>query len=104
MKEKHSEIIKILTIIRSKINPDTDVTWTPFDTVEELLNMIDNSIQGVKRKDKAVINELRYRFAPTATFQELAMSNGWGDEYLILADRFDEAIKESWLQRLLSKF
>ncbi len=94
MIDKHTEIIEILTIIRSKINSETDVSWTHFNTIEELTQMIDSSIDGLKRNENVVIEELAIHFAPTSTFQELSISNGWTEEYLMLADRFDDAVKK----------
>jgi hypothetical protein len=102
MIDKHTEIIEILTIIRSKINSETDVSWTHFNTIEELTQMIDSSIDGLKRNENVVIEELAIHFAPTSTFQELSISNGWAEEYLMLADRFDDAVKKSWLRKLFS--
>ena len=29
-------------------------------------------------------------FAPTSTYQEISLSNGWGNEFLKLADQFDK--------------
>lgn len=34
-------------------------------------------------------DELRVLFAPTGPLQELSLDNGWGDEFLSLAERVD---------------
>ena len=31
-------------------------------------------------------------FAPTGPMQELSIDSGWGQEFIALADRFDEAM------------
>ncbi|HEX8181606.1 MAG TPA: hypothetical protein VF525_18845 [Pyrinomonadaceae bacterium] len=31
-------------------------------------------------------------FAPTGPMQEVSLSSGWGEEFLALAERFDEAM------------
>jgi hypothetical protein len=33
-------------------------------------------------------------FAPTGRMQELSLSSGWGEWFLLLAERFDEAKKQ----------
>jgi hypothetical protein len=95
MTNKYKKVIEILIIIKSKVNSETDVSWTHFNTVDELAQMIDSSIDALKRNENVVIEELAIHFAPTSTFQELSISNGWTEEYLILADRFDDALKQS---------
>jgi hypothetical protein len=37
--------------------------------------------------------ELRVLFAPTGPIQEVSVSSGWGDAFLELADRFDDAMQ-----------
>jgi hypothetical protein len=51
-------------------------------------------IKQLKEGETEILEELRTGFLPTCTFQELAISNGWGDYYYLeLADKFDEAYK-----------
>lgn len=41
-------------------------------------------------------------FLPTSTYKELVMSDGWSEEYLQIAEKFDsihKRIKESCLQQ-----
>jgi len=39
---------------------------------------------------KLIIFALNMLFAPTGTFQEHSISNGWSNEYLALAEKFDK--------------
>jgi hypothetical protein len=41
--------------------------------------------------------ELSVLFAPTGPVQEVSVSSGWGDEFLILANEFDAALAEVYL-------
>lgn len=83
------EIIYLLTEIKAKITDDSDVVWTRFNTVDELREHIDNHILRLNEGDKKVINDINVDFGPTSTFQELSIQNGWGEDYIVLASKFD---------------
>lgn len=83
------EIIYLLTEIKAKITDDSDVVWTRFNTVDELREHIDNHILRLNEGDKKVINDINVDFGPTSTFQELSIQNGWSEDYIILASKFD---------------
>ena len=83
------EIIHLLTEIKAKITDDSDVVWTRFNTVDELREHIDNHILRLNEGDKKVINDINVDFGPTSTFQELSIQNGWSEDYIILASKFD---------------
>lgn len=82
-------VIKVLEIIKSKITAETDLLWTNYNSVEELiveLNEIHNLLRDKNRKG---LESLRYLFAPTGTLQEISMQNDWIQEYLNLSLEFD---------------
>jgi hypothetical protein len=54
------------------------------DIVRELDHHLDRVRRGVAQPW-----EISGLFLPTGALQEVALDNGWGDEYLALADRFD---------------
>ena len=83
------EIIYLLTEIKAKITDDSDVVWTRFNTVDELREHIDNHILRLNEGDKKVINDINVDFGPTSTFQELSIQNGWSEDYIVLASKFD---------------
>jgi hypothetical protein len=66
-----------------------DFTWSSFvdapAALEELDRMIDGVLAGGTPSGLSIL------FAPTGPIQEVALSSGWGDEFLELADRFDAA-------------
>ena len=83
------EIIYLLTEIKAKITDDSDVVWTRFNTVDELREHNDNHILRLNEGDKKVINDINVDFGPTSTFQELSIQNGWSEDYIILASKFE---------------
>jgi len=68
---------------------DSDVVWTRFETPEEIRLLIDSYIEELRRGNIYLTGELSLLFAPTGAFQEHSISNGWGKEFLILAEQFD---------------
>lgn len=88
------EVFKILDIIKSKITQETDLLWTNYNSVEELIaeiNIIDNLVREKNRKG---LEALEYLFAPTGTLQEISMQNDWIQEYLNLSSKFDTLYKK----------
>jgi hypothetical protein len=83
------ELIDLLTEIKKKITDDSDVVWTRFNTVDELRKHLDKYILLLNQRDKKVINDINIDFAPTSTFQELSIQNGWSEDYIRLASKFD---------------
>ena len=66
------------------------MTWTAFNTPEELRYEIDSLIFRLTSKDPKAYKDIHIHFLPMSTFQEHAMQNGWTDEYMNLAARFDK--------------
>lgn len=82
-------VADILQDIKSKINSDTDTIWAGFDSVEIFLNELTQDIENIKLCNFTTLDKINIEFAVTSTYQKLSMSNGWGDYYLKLAERFD---------------
>jgi hypothetical protein len=83
------KIIEILTTILNKVNAETDVAWTQFNTPQELVDELTNDIRKLRACDYETLENVYLMFLPTGSLQELSISNGWEDEYLKLADQFD---------------
>jgi dATP pyrophosphohydrolase len=81
---------EIKEIIRTQ---DTDVLWSSFDTKEDFLKELDNHIQRFQNNDFSSIEKLIGLFLPTGDLQEIAISSGWGEEYLAISKKFDDLIQ-----------
>ena len=84
------KIIEILIIILNKVNAETDIEWTQFNTAQELMAELSNSIEKLRLGDYDTLENVYLMFLPTGSLQELSASNNWEDEYLKLADQFDD--------------
>jgi hypothetical protein len=82
------EILKIIKTIRDTINDDTNLVWTRFDSAKELRTELDESILRLESGDLAILRDIKLMFAPTSTFQEISISNDWGQEFIELSGNF----------------
>jgi hypothetical protein len=89
-----TEAVNVLLDIKEKITDTSDLVWTSYETAKELRDDIDKMIRELKEGKSGVIDETYSHFLPTSTFQEHAMSNGWTDEYMRLAEQFDKIYKD----------
>jgi len=87
-------IAEILQEIKNKINLDTDTIWAGFDSVNIFLKELNQDIENIMLCNFSTLDKVNIEFAVTSTYQELSMSNGWSDDYLKLAEKFDKTYKE----------
>jgi len=90
-------IIEILESVKKLIlEPRTDISWSTFNSKDELIIEIDAHIQKLRLRDFSKVKDLVLLFAPTSDFQEISLSSGWGNHYLNISERFDIAIEGSY--------
>ena len=83
------EVITIVERVKNKITDSSDMVWTGYDTAKQLRDELNGYIDLFQSGDSSCLEKLHIHFLPTCTFQEHSISNGWADEYLTLAERFD---------------
>jgi hypothetical protein len=83
------ELIEIINKVKDKISEDSNMVWTHYDTPKELRDELESYTQGLRNGDMSSLEKIKVLFLPTATLQEHSISNGWPDEYLALAEKFD---------------
>ncbi len=79
----------ILKAAKGRIADDSDLAWTSHNSPADLRELISSLISRVEQKELKAIEDAYFLFLPTSTFQEHAISNGWSEEYMNLAERFD---------------
>lgn len=85
------KIIDILIIIKNKIDDNTGLVGSRFETPQSLISYIDFKIQELQSGMYASFDNINILFAPTGTMQEISISNGWAEEFLQIAAQFDDA-------------
>ena len=94
MEAEIKEIIRLLKIIKKYVSiKDSDVTMSTFNTSEEVIKTVDTHITRLSESNISKINELIVLFLPTSDFQEISISNGWGEEYIEIAKKFDSLVQ-----------
>lgn len=58
----------------------------------ELAETLQRAIVRLERGKRINKLKLSLLFLPTGSLQEIAIENGWGDEYIALSTRFDSSI------------
>lgn len=84
------DILKKLVVF---LKQSEDSIWSDL-TVSEVLQILEKQLLSLEAKAKVKTRQLRYLFLPTAPLQEIALHNGWSDEYLEVAEQFDR-----WLEK-----
>ena len=93
--KKIEVVINILELIKEIIKaPETDIIRSYFDTKEDVINELDTHILKLTNEDFSKIEDLIILFAPTSDLQEISLDSGWGQQFLIISERFDGAIKD----------
>lgn len=91
MAEVHA-LIQVMEEVRVRLaDPEADFSWSAWLDSDHALKELDAVTNSV-RTGRIPTPMLRVLFAPTGPIQEVAISSGWGDEFLALAEKFDSAI------------
>lgn len=91
IKPNHREdLLQIIEVVKSSVHPETELICSYFESVDELFKELDVLSEGIKNGELKSLITLSIHFAPTSSFQELSIQNGWSEEYLKIAERFDQ--------------
>ncbi len=87
------KVKSILETIKNLIIDDTDTVWAGYDNGKEFLVDLNTDIEKIRFCDFETLDKLNMEFAQASTYQEISLSNGWANEYLKLAEQFDNLYK-----------
>ena len=73
--------------------PENRFDWSGWPSAEAALTEIDAVIEGLRSAVFPDATHVAVLFAPTGPIQEVSVSSGWGDVFLALADRIDDAMR-----------
>ncbi|MFW9895654.1 MAG: hypothetical protein ACFFD7_07610 [Candidatus Thorarchaeota archaeon] len=98
MNNENAPLANIIEILEQIIEivkyEDTDLTWSRFKSIDELINELLDHIKKLEKRDFSKLNDLTLLFAPTASLQEISISSGWASNFLKISKKFDLAIEE----------
>ena len=91
MKDSSKELITIFDDVLSYIKRDgVDLVWSHWDNVDDAVKELDDHKSRFLKNDFSKLDDASFLFAPTGSLQEVSLSNGWGDEFIQLANRIDK--------------
>lgn len=76
----------LLAVLRSE---PLDTIWTSFETGDDLILEVERIADGIAKGDDSARSDLALLFAPTGVLQDTAISSGFADQYMRLAERHD---------------
>lgn len=79
-------VADLLVQLRSR---PQDTAWPSFDDESSLIGEVERLALLVEEDEPSAAEGMWLLFAPTGALQETALSSGWHDEYMALAQRFD---------------
>jgi hypothetical protein len=80
--------------------PDNDFGWSSWDSAEDALREMDGIIAELQSGSFTSAYWVKILFAPTGSIQEVGLSSGWGDQFCVLAARFDDALAKYLASRV----
>ncbi len=80
----------MLDVRRLLALPGNDFSWSSFADQYSALRELDTHIESLRRGSTKT-GGMSLLFAPTGPVQEVAISSGWGDEFVALGHRYDVA-------------
>lgn len=84
------ELIEVLHLTREALaHQDNDFTWSSWEDMPAALAELDRHIATLRAGETVPRLDLDILFAATGDVGEVALSSGWADAYMRLAERFD---------------
>jgi hypothetical protein len=86
-------LIAVLEEARERLAAaENDFTWSSWRDPNDALEEIDTLLSELRSGVRPSARTLGVLFAPTGPIQEVSLSSGWGDVFIALAERFDDAM------------
>lgn len=83
-------IIEITKNVNMRITDQTDLTWTDYNISSNLKSELEGIIAELDNGNLQPLEKLNEYFLPTGLFQEIAIPNGWKDDFILMANQFDD--------------
>jgi hypothetical protein len=73
---------------------DNDFSWSSWPDAPAATAELDAVLRALRDDERPDLEELRVLFAPTGPLQEVSLSSGWADRFLLLAAHFDRELEK----------
>ena len=100
MDADRQELVEVLREARALLaRPGNNFDWSSWRDADHALEEVDGLIQQLESGRLPGRGYVSILFLPTGPMQEAALSSGWGDEFLAVADRCDAAVERVYGNR-----
>ena len=83
-------IIEIIKNVNSRIDAKTNLLWTKYNAASDIKSELERDIKDFENGKLENLEKYSLYFAPTGAFQEISIPNGWGEDFILMANQFDE--------------
>ena len=83
-------VANLLQHISCKVGPGSDTTLAGFDSPAAFKAELKIDILNIRNCSFATLDKINIEFSPTRTYHELSIANDWEDEYMKLAEEFQQ--------------
>jgi len=91
MRGKNQELIAVLKECPAYVEVSDDSDYAG-EGVDRIAKRLRRDIARFEKGKRIIRFRLKLLFLPTGPLQDTSIDNGWGDEFVALAARFDSAI------------
>jgi hypothetical protein len=97
VKSIHHKLIEVLREARELLaRPDNNFALSSWKDTNAALSEIDRFISRLERGGMPKRSEIEPLVLASGPIQRVSVPSGWSQEFIVLADRFDEAIKKAY--------
>ena len=94
------ELLDVLRETRARLAlPGNEFMWSSWEDADDALREMDGLIGHLEAGGLPYRTAISILFTVTGPIQETALSSGWGDEFVTLADRCDAAVARLYSRR-----
>lgn len=97
-KTTHYKLIEILKETRELLaQPENDFSYSSWKSSTEAIHEIDSLMSNIESGNIPIYSIIKDLFLPTGPIQEVSMSSGWSQQFLLLANRWDSELRKTKL-------
>lgn len=109
MSAASNELLQVLRLAREFLAlPANDFSWSSWQDADAAFREIDGLIGIIETGKLPRRESISILFLPTGPIQEVSISSGWADEFLMLAEKADDVLERAYVRRwfdwLMEKF
>ena len=87
-----NELVELFEKLLELLEASKDSIWSDMG-VKDTKKVLLDAVSSLKTTRRVRLSKLYYIFLPSAPLQEISIENGWAEEFLKLAEKFDTCVE-----------